>query len=165
MELTVDVKLDLSGFKPIERTCEVLSSTSAISGVIEADAETLTAARLNEYGGKGVYTDGKYAGEEVDIPPRSFVRAPAEIHGKEIGKKGASVLQKGFTEGNALNAIEIMGEEIEKAQKAALENNGSGIPNWLPHNEQRTIETKGFDRPLWSRRGETFPISHKVVTK
>lgn len=155
----------MRGFKPVYDFCKKLNSLAAISGVIDADTETLQTARLNEYGGKSVYTDGKYAGEEVDVPPRSFVRAPAELGAKEFIKKGASVLKKGLTPENAENAVETMGAEVEKAQRDALNNNGSGIPNWLPHNEPRTIETKGFDRPLWSRRGETFPISHKVVTK
>ena len=163
MELTVNVKLDMSGFKAVEKACEALSSSKIQSGVLEADSETLAAAYLNEFGGETEYTDGKYAGEKVLVPPRSFVRAAAEIEAPNAFRKAKEILSDGLTKENANKAIISVAEDISKAQRDALENNGEKIPNWVKHNDPRTIETKGFDQPLWSRRGETFPISYEVT--
>lgn len=165
MEFTVKTELDMSGFKTIEKFFKLLGSKVAHSGVIKADERTMQAALLNEFGGTTTYSDGPFAGEEVQVPPRSFVRSPAELNAKEIFKKAEDVLKQGFTENNANEAIATLGHETAKKQRDALENNGSGIPGWLQHNEERTIATKGFDKPLWSRRNETFPIDFEVVEK
>ena len=165
MELTVKTKLDMSGFSALEKVCKLLNSKVAHSGVIRADGETLKAAALNEFGGVTTYSDGPFAGEEVSVPPRSFVRAPAELSAVENFKKAAEVLKNGLTEENANEAFATLGFETAEKQRDALNNNGSGIPGWIPHNEERTVITKGFDKPLWSRRGETFPIDFEVVEK
>lgn len=165
MEFTVNTKLDLSGLDKIKEACKSLESRVIESGVLDADAETMHAAILNEFGGEATYREPPYSGEKVLVPPRSFVRAAAELNAPEAFKKATSILQKGLTEENAISAIESIGNDIEEAQRAALDNNGVGIPGWIPKNDPRTVAIKGFDRPLWSRRGETFPITHKVVKK
>lgn len=165
MESTVNIRLDLSGLDKIKRACQVLSENVIHSGVIDADEETMRAAMLNEYGGETEYEESPYKGEKVMVPPRSFVRAPAELKAAEAFSKAEGILKKGLTEENAQAAIESVGIDIEEAQTKALYTNGSGIPNWVPHNDPRTIAIKGFDKPLWSRRGETFPITHKIVRK
>lgn len=163
MESTVKINLDMSGFKQVEKACESLSGCVIHSGVLDGDEETTQAAILNEFGGETEYSSGPYAGEKVLVPPRSFVRAAAELKAPDAFKKATGFLKQGFTEENAEKAIESLGNDIEEAQINALENNGSGIPGWIPHNEPRTVATKGFDKPLWSRRGTTFPITHEVV--
>lgn len=165
MELTVKTELDMSGFRTLEKALDVLKSKVAISGVLNADGRTMKEAAINEFGGKSTYRDGPYAGEEVDVPPRSFIRAPAELSAKENFKKASNELKKGLTEQNAQEALAVLAHDTAQKQKDALNNNGSGIPGWLQHNEERTIATKGFDRPLWSRRNQTFPIDFEVVEK
>ena len=163
MESTIDIKLDMSGLEPIKKACDILNESKIHSGVLEGDGETLQKAFLNEFGGETEYTSGPFAGEKVLVPPRSFVRAAAEIEAPEAFNKAKKILENGLTQGNAKVAIETVAIAISDAQKDALENNGEKIPGWVQHNDPRTVATKGFDQPLWSRRGETFPISYEVV--
>lgn len=165
MESTINIKLDFSGLKSIIDACDTLDTTVVRSGVLGGDAQTIGKAFLNEYGGETVYDSGPFAGEKVLVPPRSFIRYPAEHTAKKAFKKAKDILSNGLTRANAQIAIEIVGQEIEEAQRKALDTNGSDVPGWVKHNDPRTVATKGFDRPLWSRRGETFPISHEVVKK
>lgn len=165
MESTINIKLDFSGLKSIIDACDTLDNTVARCGVLEGDAQTIGEAYLNEFGGETVYRDGPFAGEKVLVPPRSFVRYPAEHEAKKAFKKAKDILSNGLTRANAQIAIETVGQQIEEAQRKALETNGSNVPGWVKHNEPRTVATKGFDKPLWSRRNETFPISHEVVKK
>lgn len=165
MEFTVKTELDMSGFKTVEKALDVLKSKVAISGVLNADERTMKEAVLNEKGGKSTYRDGPFAGEEVDVPSRSFVRAPAQLFAVDNFEKASNVLKKGLTAQNAQEALALLGHETARRQRDALNDNGSGIPGWLQHNEERTIATKGFDKPLWSRRNETFPIDFEVVEK
>lgn len=165
MESTINVKLDFSGLKKIEKTCKALDSLCVRSGVLEGDAETLQKAELNEGGGPWVYEYGPYAGEPVDVPARSFIHGGARLRLDSAFSRGEKVLKMDFTPNGVTKALEAMGAELAEGQNNALEYNGVGIEGWLPHNEYRTVATKGFDRPLWSRRNKTFPISYKVVNK
>lgn len=165
MEPTIKISLDFSGLKDILKGCKVLENSVVRSGVLEGDNETISEAYLNEFGGETEYKDGPHAGEKVMVPPRSFVRYPAEHAASEAFNKAKDILANGINKANAQIAVEVVGQEIEKAQKEALETNGSNVPGWVKHNDPRTVATKGFDRPLWSRRGETFPIKHEVIKK
>lgn len=163
MESTINVKLDFSGLEPIKKACKILDESKIHSGVLDEDPQVQQKAFLNEYGGWSVYDSGPFMGERVLVPPRSFVRAAAEIEAPEAFAKAKKILSNGFTQGNAKVAIETVAIAISDAQKDALDNNGSKIPGWIQHNEPRTVATKGFDRPLWSRRDKTFPIDYEVV--
>ena len=165
MESTVKIKLDFSGLNSILKGCDALNNSIIRSGVLGGDKETIQEAYLNEFGGETEYRNGPYKGEKVMVPPRSFVRAPAEHSAKTAFEKAKNVLENGINQANAKIALEMVGQEIEGAQKKALETNGDNVPGWVKHNDPRTVATKGFDRPLWSRRGETFPISYEVVKK
>lgn len=166
MESTVKIKLDFSGMDKVLQGCKILKESVVRSGVLNGDPETLQKANINELGGVTKYEDGPYKGEEVRVPPRSFVKAPARHRAPEAIKKAIKVLENGINQANSKIALEIIGQEIEDAQIKALERNGEGAnPDWLKHNDPRTVATKGFDRPLWSRRGSTFPIEHEVVRK
>lgn len=164
MEFTVKTELDLSGFKQIEKFCNSLNSARIQSGVLKADAKTVEKAKLNEYGGVSVYDRGPYAGEEVRVPPRSFVNAPAEHTAPDALKKASKKFSDGFTESNIEQALDIVGKEVSEAQRRAIETNGNGAnADWVKHNEPRTIATKGFDKPLYTVNNETFPIDYEVV--
>lgn len=164
MESTVNLKLDFDGLNKIMKACDFLNSTQVRSGVLNGDSETLKKAHLNEKGGLSVYDRGPYAGETVMVPPRSFVRAPAEHSAKDAFEKASKALSNGFTENNMNRAFDIIGKEISDAQRKAIETNGEGAnPDWLKHNEPRTVATKGFDKPLYTVNNETFPIDYEVV--
>lgn len=165
MEFTVKTKIDMSGFKKIEKTCEALDHNAAISGVLDADQFTLSEAKLNEEGGASFYRDGPFAGEKVEVPSRPFISEGAKLRIDHAFSKATSILKSDFTPSGVKRALELLGTEAAEGQMNALEYNGAGIAGWLPNNEERTVATKGFDRPLWSRRGETFPITHKVIEK
>lgn len=165
MESTINIKLDFSGLKSIFDGCNVLDSNVVEAGVLDGDNQTISEAYLNEFGGETVYRDGPFAGEKVLVPPRSFVRYPAEHNAKKAFKKAKEILSKGINRANAQEALDTVGDYIAEAQQKTLETNGGDSPGWVKHNEYRTVATKGFDKPLWSRRNETFPISYKVVRK
>ena len=163
MESSVKISLDFGGLEQIKRTCEVFKKAVVRSGVFSDDPQVMKSAILNELGGESQYEDGPYAGEKVLVPPRPFVSIPAERTAPEAIDKMGEILANGFTKENAIESLAVVGATIADAQKLALETNGSNVPGWKQHNEPRTIATKGFDKPLWSRRGETFPIKFEVV--
>ena len=164
MESTVNLKLDFSGLNRIVKACGLLNKTTVRSGVLKADSETLQKAHLNEKGGLSFYDRGPYAGEAVMVPPRSFVRAPAEHSAKDAFEKASKHLSSKFDEDNIERAFDVIGKEISDAQRKAIETNGEGAnSDWLKHNEPRTIATKGFDKPLYTVNNETFPIDYEVV--
>lgn len=164
MELTIKTKLDFGGLNKVVKACDLLNKLRVHSGVINADSETTQKAYLNEFGGVSTYDRGPYVGEEVRVPPRSFVASPAEHSASKAFERASRMFSKGFTETHAEQAVEIIGEEISNAQRRAIEMNGEGAnPDWLKHNEPRTIATKGFDKPLYTTNNETFPIDYEVV--
>lgn len=163
MESTVKISLDFRGLESIKRTCESIKKSVVRSGVFSDDPRVMESAILNELGGESEYEDGPYAGEKVLVPPRPFVSIPAENSLPDATKKMGEVLAKGFKKENITESLAVVGHTISEAQKKALETNGSNVPGWQKHNEPRTIATKGFDKPLWSRRGETFPIKFEVI--
>lgn len=165
MELTINTKLDLSGLKAVKKTCQALKNSVAISGVLDADPFTMEEARLNEEGGVSTYREEPYVGETVQVPSRPFISEGAKLRIDDAFKKSADILKADFTPEGVEKALELLGTEAAEGQTNALNYNGAGIAGWVEHNDPRTVAIKGFDRPLWSRRGETFPITHKVVQK
>ena len=136
-------------------------NTVVVSGVIHGDEETTENAVLNEFGGTGIYKRGPYAGQTVEVPPRPFVTATIEHGADEVIKvaKESLDLDNDPTLVKALNAI---GKKAKELQEKPLQTNGEGIAGWQKHNSLRTIETKGFDKPLYNQEGSTFPIDYEL---
>ena len=136
---------------------EEAMNTVAVSGVINGDADATEAAILNEFGGEGSYPDGR----KVLVPARSFVQAPVELNADEIVSAGENEINLDKKE-TLMNALRKMGEKASELQEKALESNGEGIPGWQKHNSPRTIDIKGFDKPLYTRHNTTFPIDYEL---
>ena len=166
MVFTVETKVRTStaGFKKLMKQLQEATKTVAVSGVINGDPDATETAVLNEFGGVGIYKDGPYAGQSVQVPARSFVQAPVELNREEIIRAGANDID--FDKKvNITNALRKMGQKAAELQESALESNGEGIPGWQKHNSPRTIETKGEDNPLHTRFGKTFPIDYELQTR
>lgn len=155
MELTVNTKLDLSGLDKIKEACKALSKTVDV-GILN-NSEEARIGELQHYGGTGVYQYGKYAGQEVDIPPRPFIAAPVEHFGGEILTKSAVEHFK-FTEESAEKTLNVVGDTMVKDIQYWMDN-GSVYP---PKNSPRTIETKGFDHPLIDKGNLRDSIEYEV---
>ena len=162
MVFTVETKVRTStaGFRKLLKELEQATKTVAVSGVINGDENATEAAVLNEFGGKGFYPDGS----EVMVPSRSFVQAPVELNAKQIVDAGLNEIDF-EKKPNLMNALRKMGEKASELQAKALESNGEGIPGWQKHNSPRTIDVKGFDKPLYTRFNTTFPIDYELQTR
>ena len=156
------VTLDMTKFDELRRNLQYLSTKVIKSGVLNADPKTMEAAILNEFGGIATYGEAPFKGEKVNVPARSFIHYPAEHAAEKAFKETGKFLKDGIDKDSIDKLVDYVGEMVENEQKKALETNGSNVPNWVKHNDPRTIAIKGFDRPLWSRRDETFPISREV---
>lgn len=134
MELTV--KLDLEGLKNLEKACEKLSKPVKV-GIF--DPEEAEIARLQHFGGEGVFGAGLFEGKTVAIPPRPFISIAMETYGKDIFKDvdidkpdevQRSIGERGVMAVQA-TILKYAANEIEPA-----------------HNSRRTIARKGKDSPL-----------------
>ena len=165
MVFAVETKIRTStaGFRTFLRKLNEACNTVAVAGVINGDDDATETAILNEMGGVGVYTRGKYAGQTVDVPARPFVASAIEHHADEI----LAVAEKNidFDKGvDLMPALNAMGKKAAELQLETIESNGEGVPDWQKHNSPRTIETKGgLDRPLYREDGKTFPIDYEIV--
>lgn len=157
MELTVNVKLDFSGLKSIEKACEAIQRKIKV-GILN-DSEEAQIGTLQHYGGTGEYTYGKYQGQKVDIPPRPFISAPIEHFGGTALKAGAESFD--FTERGAEKVLNAVGDGMSTQIKALMNINGV----YPPHNSERTIETKGFDHPLIDTGKLRDSITYEVEEK
>ena len=162
--VTQRIKIDKSAFQTLLRNLNEACNTVVVSGVINGDEETTENAVLNEFGGTGIYKHGPFAGQTVEVPPRPFVTATIE-HGADeviIVAEESLDLEKDPTLVKALNA---MGKKAKELQEKPLKTNGEGVAGWQKHNSPRTIETKGFDKPLYTEEGSTFPIDYELVRR
>lgn len=159
-----NIKIDTKGFQALLRQLNEACNTVVVSGVIKADAETTEAAVLNEFGGTGIYRKGPYAGQTVEVPPRPFVSSTIEHHADEVIKVAQESLDldKDPTLVKALNSV---GKKVKQLQEKPLKTNGEGLSDWQKHNSPRTIETKGFDKPLYTEHGSTFPIDYELTKR
>ena len=163
--VNLHTRMDMSGFKKLYKQLEEATKTVAISGVINGDADAVKTAKLNEYGGTGIYERGPYAGQTVEVPARPFVRSAIEHHADEIIKVAKKNLDLD-KDPNLIGALNAVGKKTAELQKKTLDSNGEGVPGWQKHNSPRTIETKnGLDKPLFTEFGETFPIDYELIRK
>ena len=153
----------MAKFENLCRDFQYLSSKAIKVGVLNAEPETIEAAVLNEFGGTATYNEEPFRGETVKVPARSFIQYPSEKAAEKAFKETEKFFREGMNRESMDKLLDYIGEMVENEQKKALETNGSNVPNWVKHNDPRTIAIKGFDRPLWSRRNETFPISREVT--
>jgi len=145
------------------KAADILANNHVESGVMSEDEEIQEKALLNEFGGFSKYEDGPFAGETVLAPPRPFIHGGADLGADLAFALASDKLKQGFNVGNAKEALKIIAKQTKMSQEMAIESNGEGMPNWQKHNEARTIATKGFDKPLYTRHGTTFPIESAVV--
>lgn len=156
MEFTVKTKLDMSGFKEVEKACKAISKDIEV-GILH-NAEEAQIGRLQHYGGEGEYTYGKYKGQKVDIPPRPFIAAPVEQFGGTILEQSAKNHFK-FTEESAEKTLKVAGNAMAEDIKYWMDRKGV----YPPSNSERTIETKGFDHPLIDKGNLRASIEYEVV--
>lgn len=161
MEFTVKTELDLSGFDKIRKACEALSKPVEV-GILHNSEEAQIGA-LQHYGGTGVYQYGKYAGQEVDIPPRPFLAHAIETYGKDTLNEAAKGLEiKGFDSGTADLILNKVGERLKEATQLTIHEYAAHEHEY-PHNSARTIETKGKDSPLIDTGKMLMSIEYEVV--
>lgn len=161
MELTVKTQLDMSGMKQVQKACEALSRTVEV-GILH-DAEEAHIGELQHYGGTGVYQYGKYAGQEVDIPPRPFLAHAVEAYGKDTLEEAAQGLEiKGFTPRTADLVLQKVGERLRDATQLTI-HEYANHEHEFPHNSPRTIETKGMDRPLIDTGKLLMSVEYEVT--
>lgn len=163
--VTLDFKKDIKNglLDRIEGAIEYLKNNHAESGVIDEEPEVEEKALLNEYGGFSKYEDGPFKGETVLVPGRPFIHGGVDNVIEKSNRMAANELKNGLNLTNARRALNVLAREAKMGQEHALESNGEGIAGWQKHNEPRTVATKGFDKPLYTRHNKTFPISNRIV--
>lgn len=155
MELTVNTKLDLSGFKEIEKACKALSKTVEV-GILN-NPEEAQIGRLQHDGGIGVYQYGPFEGEEVDIPPRPFLMKAMEHYGKDILDSEAQRLDK-FDVSTAETILNRVGEKAVSTTQFVIDEFSR-----IPDNSERTVLTKGRNTPLIDKGNLRASIEYEVV--
>lgn len=154
MEFTVNTKLDLSGFKTIEKVCKALSKTVEV-GILN-NAEEAEIGKLQHFGGTGYYSYGPFKGQEVSVPPRPFLANAMNHYGKEILESESSKLSD-FSEKTAKNILNRVGEKSVFATQYVIDEYASEGGNSM-----RTIITKGKDSPLIDKGNLRASIEYEV---
>lgn len=160
MELTVKTKLDMSGFKEVEKACKALSKTVEV-GILN-NPEEAKIGKLQHDGGIGVYQYGPFEGEEVAIPPRPFLMTAMEHNGKHILETSSQNL-KDLTESSAKKTLKEVGEMSVTFVKDTIEHHSRELNPDADHNWPRTVATKGFDLPLNDKGNLRESIEYEVV--
>lgn len=151
-------KINENVLKGILKAAKMLNGSYVESGVIDEDERTMHMAYLNEFGGIGVYDKDPHKGEEVTVPPRPFVDAPERI-GQEELKNFIEFMSFGkMNEKVIKDTLEGCGEIMANTQKERMEEWGD-----IKDNSQRTVDIKGFNRPLHDSNNHAFPIKTRVV--
>ena len=158
MESTVNINLDLSGFKAVEKACEALSRTVEV-GILHNPKEA-EIARLQHDGGVGTYYYGPFEGEDVSIPPRPFLMVAMEHNGQHILETSVENM-KDFTEESAKKTLDEVGEMSVTFVKDTIAHHSRELGN--SHNSMRTVITKGFDLPLNDKGTMRESIEYEVI--
>lgn len=163
--VTYRTKSDLSGINKLKDLFKYINSKSAYCGVLNADEITTKAAEQSQFGKTGAYNDGPFAGQTVKAPPRRFVSTPIanKKRREAILGVGFSAIKDSLTKNTIDKGLVAMAKKTTELQKNLIINNGEDVVGWKKHNEYRTIITKkGLDKPLYTRRNATFPISYEI---
>lgn len=155
MESTININLDMSGFKQVEKACKALSHTVEV-GILHNPREAKI-AELQHNGGIGTYYYGPFEGEEVSVPQRPFLREAMEFYGKEILEDGLSQM-KDFTEESAEKTLNRVGDESKYIVQKQIDYYAQAGGNSL-----RTIITKGKDSPLIDKGDMRASIEYEVI--
>lgn len=155
MEFTVKTELDMSGFKTIEKACQKLGRVVEV-GILNDPAEAEIGA-LQHYGGTGVYSYGKYEGQEVEVPARPFLAMAMEHSGREL-------LEKAISKISDFKNVDKVLDDLGSGAKQAVQNKIDEIAA-QGGNSPRTIETKGKDSPLIDKGNLRASIEFEVVEK
>ncbi len=154
MESTINITLDFSGLKKIEKTCDTLSKTVEV-GILNNVKEAQIGA-LQHFGGVGEYSYGPYEGQKVRIPPRPFLASAMEHFGKEILE--SEIHNISFMDSSSakdvLNRIGDKSKFVVQGEIDAIASMGGNSP--------RTIETKGKDSPLIDKGNLRASIEYEV---
>lgn len=145
----------MGGFKAVEKACEKLSRGVKV-GILNDPAEAQIGF-LQHYGGTGVYSYGKYEGQEVEVPARPFLSTAIEHNGRELLEKAISKL-------NNFKSVDKVLDDLGSNAKQAVQNRIDEIAA-QGGNSPRTIETKGKDSPLIDKGNLRASIEFEVVEK
>lgn len=160
MESTLNIKLDMSGFKTVEKACEVLSRTVEV-GILHNPEEARIGA-LQHNGGIGYFYYGPFEGEPVDVPPRPFLMVAMEHNGKHILETSAENM-KDFTPESAKKTLDEVGEMSVTFVKDTIAHHSRELNSRAHHNGRKTVITKGFDLPLNDKGNMRESIEYEVV--
>ena len=142
----------------IIKSAKTLNKSYVESGVIGEDERTLRMAYLNEFGGITNYDKDPHKGEEVMVPPRPFVDAPERVGTKELGNFIEFMSYGGLSHKSIKDMLDGCAEIMSNQQKERIEQWGD-----IKDNSDRTVDIKGFNRPLHDSNNNPFPIKTRVV--
>lgn len=153
--VTYKITNNTNGIKDLLKACEVLKQKVRV-GYFSGN-KSLEKAVANHEGGVGQYADGDY----VDIPRRPFLSHAMDTYGEEIFKNVGAVLEEGFTEKNAKEALKEAGKNGINITKFSIDT----VKDWsrYPHNSKKTISYKGFDQPLFETGEMKESVEFKIV--
>lgn len=135
-----------------------LNGSYVESGIIGEDNRTSYMAHLNEFGGITVYDKEPHKGEGVVVPPRPFIDAP-ERSGMEELKNFIEFMTFGVINKKTVrNVLDGCGKIMSEQQQEKMRQWGD-----IKDNSERTVDIKGFNRPLHDSNNHPFPIKTKVV--
>lgn len=151
-------KVKESVLDEIIKSAKMLNKSYVESGVIGEDERTLRMAYLNEFGGITNYDKDPHKGEEVMVPPRPFVDAPERVGVDEL---------RSFIEFMSFGKInkKVIKDILDGCGKIMSDQQKERIEQWgdIKDNSPRTVDIKGFNRPLHDSNNSPFPIKTRVV--
>lgn len=158
VNLSFKNKVKDSILNEIIKSANTLNKSYVESGVIGEDERTLRMAYLNEFGGITNYDKDPHKGEEVMVPPRPFVDAPERVGTKELGNFIEFMSYGSLSNKSIKDMLDGCAEIMSNQQKERIEQWGD-----IKDNSERTVDIKGFNRPLHDSNNHPFPIKTKVV--
>ena len=158
VNLSFKNKVKDSILNEIIKSARTLNKSYVESGVIGEDERTLRMAYLNEFGGITNYDKDPHKGEEVVVPPRPFVDAPERLGLQELSSFIDFMLDGGITNRILKDMLEGCAKIMSDQQKKRIEQWGD-----IKDNSERTVDIKGFNRPLHDSNNHPFPIKTRVI--
>ncbi len=152
-------KINGSVLDRISKMADTLSKSYVLSGVIGEDSRTSQMAYQNEYGNIiTTYDKEPHKGEEVVVPPRPFISEPARDGLSEIKSFMDFMFFNNITKRGLKETLKGCADIMSRQQRDKIEQWGN-----IKDNSERTVDIKGFNRPLHDSNNHPFPIKTKVV--
>lgn len=152
-------KINGAVLERISKMADTISKSYVLSGVIGEDQRTSQMAYQNEYGNiTTMYDKEPHKGEEVVVPPRPFISEPARAGLTEIKSFLDFMFFNNITKKGLKSALNGCADIMARQQRDKIELWGN-----IKDNSPRTVEIKGFNRPLHNSNNNPFPIKTKVV--